>query len=474
MRRLMEGMAIVAVAALAGCATTQPPERIQDAIGTMNRHMPEYVTEANEALEASGHPDAERLTGMASAEVLGAPLETLFPDDSEDWRRLVRDVLHAKKPVRGLLRDLARPSGERISVSVSASPVRDGSGTVVGVVLTFQDNRAIELLRRELRQECTFGDIVSKDSRIHRILEILPNVAESESTVLILGPTGTGKELFARALHAASTRRNGPFVAVNCGALPDTLLESELFGYKRGAFTDAKQDKPGRFARARGGTLFLDEVGDLSPAMQVKLMRVLQERQYEPLGGTETEQADVRVVAATNRDLAAMVEGGEFRADLYYRLNVIEFNLPPLADRPGDVPLLVERFVEVLNAEKGRDIKRVSQAAMSCLMAYDYPGNVRELKNIIERAYILCRYDEIREECLPGHLMHGAASRPAPRLRAVAVPLQRMEAEEQRKVIQNALREHQGHRGRTAEALGIDRTTLWRKMKEFDIRGIEA
>lgn len=417
---------------------------------------------------------AERLTGMSSHEVLGGTLETLFPDTAEEWEQLVRDVLHSEKPVQGLLKDLAHQSGEHIPVVANASPVRDSNRTVVGVVLTFQDNRAIELLRRELRQECTFGDIVSKDSRIHRILEILPNVAESESTVLILGPTGTGKELFARAIHAASPRRNGPFVAVNCGALPDTLLESELFGYKRGAFTDATHDKPGRFALARGGTLFLDEVGDLSQAMQVKLMRVLQEHQYEPLGGTETEEADVRVVAATNRDVGALVEGGEFRADLYYRLNVIQFDLPPLADRPGDVPLLVERFVEVLNAEKGREIKRVSHGAMSCLMAYDYPGNVRELKNIIERAYILCRYDEIREECLPNHLLHAASSRPSPRTRSVAMPFQRMRPEEQRKLIHKTLRENQGHRGRTADMLGIDRTTLWRKMKQFDMQGVDA
>ena len=203
------------------------------------------------------------------------------------------------------------------------------------------------------------------------------------------------------------------------------MLESELFGYKKGAFTDAKYDKPGRFAVAKGGTLFLDEVGDVSQAMQVRLLRVLQEKRYEPLGAIESEKADVRIVAATNRELGAMVEAGEFRSDLYYRLNVIEFSLPPLAERPGDVPLLVEHFVEMLNAEKGRNIKRVSHQAMRWLMKHDFPGNVRELRNIIERAYVLCQYDEIREECFRPQLLGLAPSAPRPANR-VEAPFRRL------------------------------------------------
>ncbi|MCK5862547.1 MAG: sigma 54-interacting transcriptional regulator, partial [Candidatus Hydrogenedentes bacterium] len=394
---------------------------------------------------------AERLTGITAEHALGSNLKRVFPHDTKAWQKLVMDVLESMKPIRNIRKDLEKPSGERIPVTVNAAPVRDQKGAVTGVVLTFQDNSAIEILRRELRQECTYGDIVTRNSHMHQMLDILPHVAESDSTVLILGSTGTGKELFARAIHAASARSRGPFVAVNCGALPDNLLESELFGYKKGAFTDAKQDKPGRFALAEKGTLFLDEIGDLSPAMQVKLMRVLQEKEYEPLGAIKSETTDVRILAATNRDLIVMVKEGTFRPDLYYRLNVIEFVLPALVDRPEDIPLLVEHFVEVLNAEKGRDIARVSQTAMSWLMDYEYPGNIRELRNIIERAYVLCRYDEIREECLPSHLLENNPVRRSISTRHLSPSLQRMNAEEQENLIREVLIKHNMHRGRTAE-----------------------
>jgi len=417
--------------------------------------------------------EAERLLGQSGDTVIGAPLWSVPPFDQKDWRSLVLEVAESGNTRRDIQSYVGNGKGERVPVAASVSPLRDAEGQLVGVVITLQDSRAIELLRRELLHEYTFGDIVSKDQRIQNILNILPNVAESESSVLILGPTGTGKELFARAIHNASPRKGGPFVAVNCGALPDALLESELFGYKKGAFTDAKYNKPGRFAMAKGGTLFLDEIGDISQAMQVRLLRVLQEKQYEPLGAVESETADVRIVAATNRELGAMVDAGEFRPDLYYRINVIEFSLPPLAERPGDVPLLVQHFVEMLNAEKGRNINRVSHAAMRWLMKHDFPGNVRELRNIIERAYVLCRHDEIREECFRPQLLGltPSTSRPA---RRFETPLRRLQPEEQRQVIQDTLAEHGGHRERTAAALGIDKSTLWRKMKRLGIDGAKA
>jgi len=410
---------------------------------------------------------ARRLTGVKTEDALGAPLEEIFPPDAGALHSLITSVMESGKPIRGARTHIVNTHGERIPVVANAAPVLDNTGTLNGAVVTLQDNRAMEVLRRELRHKYTFGDIVSKDDRILRILQILPTVAESESTVLIVGPTGTGKELFAHAIHSASPRSDGPFVAVNCGALPDALLESELFGYKKGAFTDAKHDKPGRFALAQGGTLFLDEVGDLSPATQAKLLRVLEDKQYEPLGATESAQADVRIVAATNQDLATMVDASEFRPDLYYRLNVIGFRLPPLAERPGDIPLLVEHFIEVLNAEKGRHVKQVSAAAMSWLMRYDYPGNVRELRSIIERAYVLCPHDQIEEDCLSLHLLGASPSCEAPPPRRAAVPLGRLAPEEQHRLIQEALREHNGHRGKTADALGIDKSTLWRKMKKY-------
>jgi len=408
-----------------------------------------------------------RLTGVKTEDALGAPLEEVFPPDAGELHSLITRVMESGTPISGARTHIVNSHGESIPVVANAAPVLDNTGTLSGAVVTLQDNRAIEVLRRELRHKYTFGDIVTKDDRILRILQILPTVAESESTVLIIGPTGTGKELFAHAIHSASPRRDGPFVAVNCGALPDTLLESELFGYKKGAFTDAKHDKPGRFALAKGGTLFLDEVGDLSPATQGKLLRVLEDKQYQPLGATESTQADVRIVSATNKDLAAMVDAAEFRPDLYYRLNVIGFRLPPLSERPGDIPLLVEHFVEVFNAEKGRQVKQVSAAAMSWLMRYDYPGNVRELRSIIERAYVLCPHDQIEEDCLSLDLLGALPSCEAPPPRKAPVPLGRLAPEEQRRLIQEALREHDGHRGKTADALGIDKSTLWRKMKKY-------
>jgi len=414
---------------------------------------------------------AERLTGVNQQDALDAPLQKVFPAKSGQLRSLIARVMELGQPISGKRIQLVTNDGKSISVIAKTAPVLDRSGAVSGVAVILQDNRRIEILRRELRHAYTFGDIVTKDDRIRQILEIVPNVAESDSTVLIHGPTGTGKELLARAIHSASPRNDGPFVAINCGALPDTLLESELFGYKKGAFTDAKRDKLGRFALAEGGTLLLDEIGDVSPAMQVRLLRVLEEKRYEPLGSTESIRANIRILAATNRDLQEMVDSGKFRADLYYRLNVIEFHLPSLADRPGDIPLLLEHFVELLNAEKGRDVKRVSHTAMSCLMRYSFPGNVRELRNILEHAYVLCAGDEIGHDCLPSRITSLSASNRSDDLKQPAVvPLRRMAPEEQRKLIAYMLREHNGHRKKTADALGIDKSTLWRKMKRFGIK----
>jgi DNA-binding NtrC family response regulator len=283
--------------------------------------------------------------------------------------------------------------------------------------------------------------------------------------VLIEGQTGTGKELVATAIHNLSARSEQKYVAVNCGALPDTLLESELFGYKKGAFTDARQDKPGRFALAEGGTLFLDEVSDISTALQVKLLRVLQEKEYEPLGATRTVKANVRVIAATNKPLMEQVKRGAFRDDLYYRLNVVRIVLPRLAERREDIPLLVNHFIARINAERGKQFQGFSDAAMARLMDHEFPGNVRELQNIVERATILCRGDWIEPDCLPGELLSMPHDEPRRATLRAAAPLEEAESA----AIAQALRDYGGHRGRTAAALGIDKSTLWRKMKKFAI-----
>ena len=263
-----------------------------------------------------------------------------------------------------------------------------------------------------------------------------------------------------------SPRRDKPFVVINCGALPEPLLESELFGYMQGAFTDAKKDKPGRFAQAEGGSLFLDEIGDLSAGMQVKLLRVLQEKEFQPLGATSPQKADVRVITATHRSLSRMMELGTFREDLYYRLNVMKILIPPLRQRREDIPLLVDHFIHRLNIRHGKRILGIQPEAMDLFMRYNFPGNVRELQNFLEHAFILCHGTEIQGAHLPADFLQTLEREGAQE--APSIPLlQKTEAQ----LIIESLHRNKGHRGKTAQELGIDKSTLWRKMKRLGIQG---
>jgi transcriptional regulator with PAS, ATPase and Fis domain len=278
--------------------------------------------------------------------------------------------------------------------------------------------------------------------------------------VVIEGESGTGKELIARAIHDLSPRKKGPVVTINCGALPDSLLEAELFGYKKGAFTGANTDKPGRFALADGGTIFLDEIGDVSEALQVRLLRVLEEKTFEPLGGTETMKTDVRVISATNKNLEKLVADGLFRDDLYYRINVIKLHLPPLRDRREDIPLLINHFITEFNSMKSRAVADISPSALAILMNYNFPGNVRELQNIIEHAMVLCRGAIIRARDLPDELKPAEAAE-----KLEADSMDDLEA----KFIVSILRKHNWNRAAAADELGVHKTTLWRKMKRLGI-----
>jgi transcriptional regulator with PAS, ATPase and Fis domain len=293
------------------------------------------------------------------------------------------------------------------------------------------------------------------------LFDILPDIAQSNASVLIQGESGTGKELVARAIHNLSFRNENRLVVVNCGALPDSLLESELFGYVRGAFTDAKQDKPGRFQLADHGTLFLDEIGDISPAMQVKLLRVLQEGTFEPLGSTQTYHTDARIIAATSRHLPSLIETGQFRQDLYYRINVMTINIPPLRERKEDIPLLIDHYIQQLNHSMGKSIRSVSTDAMKILLNYEYPGNVRELQNILEHAFILCKADELMPQCLPPYL-----GVPSAHVSQPGESFSRLHDIEMHTILE-ALKQHHGNKTQAAKALGIDRTTLWRKLKHY-------
>ncbi len=429
-------------------------ESISDGVFTVDERW--RVTSFNRA--------AETITGIPREEALGKPCSEVFRASVCEAACALRHTMETGHPLVNRSCYIINSEGNRIPISVSTALLRNNTGEIVGGAETFRDLSVVEELRKELEGRFEMGDIVSRSPAMRRFFDILPQVAASDSTVLIQGETGTGKELLARAIHHLSPREKHPFVAVNCGALPDTLLESELFGYKAGAFTGAEKDKPGRFALAEGGTLLLDEIGDITPALQVRLLRALQERAYEPLGATASVNANVRVIAASNKDLAQLVEKGAFRSDLFYRVNVVRMELPPLRQRKEDIPLLVERFIAKLNRLQDRNISGVTPEAMAVLMAYEYPGNIRELENILEHAFVLCTTsDMIDAVCLPEHLGARAAADSG------SIPLTTAVQHAEAQSIRDALRRNQGNRLAAAQELGMHKSTLFRKMKRLGI-----
>lgn len=408
---------------------------------------------------------AERIIGISKAEALGQKCYHVFNANICQGNCALKHTIDTGEEIIDLHINVLNQKGEPIPISISTAILTDRNGVMIGGVETFRDLSVIEELRKQLSAQYSFQDIISKNHAMQETFSILPDIADSDAPVLVEGPSGSGKELLTRAIHNLSPRSEKPFVAVNCGALPDSLLESELFGYVRGAFTDAKKDKPGRFAMAETGTIFLDEIGELSPAFQVKLLRVLQEKEYIPLGGTTPVRTDVRVIAATNRNLLDLVRKNLFRQDLYYRLNIIKLKLPALSERREDIPLLIEHFLRKLNLKKDKKIIQVSDEAMQFLLDYSFPGNIRELENILEHAFILCHSNQIELSNLPKDVLQfdskGFYVNPP--------PIERNLQETELELINNTLKKFQGHRGKTAQALGIDKSTLWRKMKRFGI-----
>ncbi len=405
---------------------------------------------------------AERITQTTRSEALGKACCDVFHANVCEKDCALRQTFHTGKPVVNATAHIINRQGQRVPIRISTAIISDDDGKVIGGVETFQDLSQVEQLQKQLKNRFTFEDIVGRSPAMVRLFELLPQIADSSSTVLIEGASGTGKELFARAIHNLSPRRKKWFVPVNCTALPDTLLESELFGHRAGAFTDAKRDKPGRFALADGGTIFLDEIGDISPALQVRLLRVLQDRIVEPLGAVEPLQVNVRVVAATNRNLAELVQDGRFRDDLYYRIRVIHLVLPGLRQRREDIPLLTDHIIAKFNRLQDKDVAGVSVEAMARLLEHDFPGNVRELENIIEQAFVLCRSGIIELHHLPPELRagpHSSAEGLSP------MSLRTME----KLLITEILQRRSGNRKLAARDLGVDVSTLYRKIKAFGI-----
>ena len=406
---------------------------------------------------------AERITGMRREDAIGHRCSEVFRSNICQDACVMKGVLTTGEPAVNASVFVIDAWGVRIPIKVSAAVLHDIDGSVIGGVETFQDFRQVEELRKKLKDKHTFADIVGKSAAIKHLFDILPQISDSNTTVLIHGASGTGKELVARAIHALSPRRRKRFVAVNCGALPDTLLESELFGYRAGAFTDARRDKPGRFALAEGGTLFLDEIGDISPAMQIRLLRVLQEKTYEPLGSVEPVRADVRIVAATNKDLSKLVSDGRFREDLFYRIHVVQIDVPPLMERREDIPLLVDHFIANRNLLHDQEITGLSKEALSLLVHHDFPGNVRELQNILEHAFVLCRAGTIEPCHFPPDLIRSTA-------RELIDPRHTMNLKViENSLIREALAKHRGNRALAAKELGINLSTLYRKIQRLGV-----
>jgi len=406
----------------------------------------------------------------AAEQILGIPKEKAIGQQCCDVLRTnicreccaLRYAIEAEEPVVNLPVDLLDTHDRRIPVTISSSVLHDEQGQIIGGVETFRNLNAVKKLLKNVQHRHPFAEIVTDDPHMRHLFEILPTIAESESCILVQGETGTGKNLIARAIHNLSRRRKGPLVTVNSGALPETLLESELFGYRSGAFTGAVRDRKGRIAAAEGGTLFLDEIGDMPMSMQVKLLRFLQDRVYERLGDVRPQQANVRVVTATNRNLSQLVDEGSFRRDLFYRINVMRIELPPLRDRKRDIPLLVQTFLDRLSGNRGKLITGITSDTLDLLLAHDFPGNIRELENIIEHAFVLCPGPIIETQHLPDHFPVGVQHRQV----GSGSSLQDVEAQ----FILEVLERNHGNRQLAAQELGIHKTTLLRKVRRLGIK----
>ena len=447
-------------------------------VGVAILDMDLRVQAMNRSLEAMTGFNREEAVGVSCPHVLRS---NLCPQKCPAKQAVESDqAIH----IEGNIINRAR---QKIPVRIHVAVLKDGEGQPIGVVETIEDISLVTELDRKVHISHNISDLVGHSPNMQKLLDILPVISQTDSSVLITGETGTGKDLVATVIHRLSPRAQGPFIKINCGALPETLLESELFGHTRGAFTGAVRDKPGRFQLADNGTLYLTEIGDLPLALQVKLLTFLDDKEIIPLGGTRSVKADVRLIAATHRDLQAMVQEGSFRQDLLYRLNVVRLEVPSLREREGDIRLLMEYFLNQFSKQFQKKISGFAPKAIEILARYPYPGNVRELMNIVEYAANVCHQGSVQPEHLPDYLMDlwedtprvGFSTRAA-ETTGVSSPqkvrmgeglaTQKLDWREmERRMISEALLQTRGNRTKASKLLGWGRSTLWRKMKQHNL-----
>lgn len=430
-----------------------------------NSNIEGTFTIDNEWNVTSFNLSAEKITGYKKNEAIGKKCWEIFNSSVCRKGCHMEQTINKDKPTIGNEVKIVDKNGKLIPIRVNSSTLTNNKNEKIGAVETFLDISEIKNLFEHLDERFKYENIVGKNKEIKQIINVLESVAQTDSSVLVTGESGTGKELAARAIHLNSHRRTGPFIAVNCSAFAESLIESELFGHEKGAFTGAIKSKIGRFELAQNGTLFLDEIGDLSITVQTKLLRVLETKEIERVGSNKPIKINTRIIAATNKDLEIEIEAGRFREDLYYRINVMNIHLPPLRERKDDLPILVNHFIEKFNEKFKRNIKHFSSSAFDILMDYNWPGNIRELENVIEHCFVLCGSDVIQIEHLPKRLREENFNSITKNTSGNLNHLKDAE----RNIIINTLKKHNGNRSKTAEELNIHPTTLWRKMKKLNL-----
>jgi PAS domain S-box-containing protein len=421
---------------------------VKDAIITVDKDL--NVLEINEA--------AKKICGLGR-DSIGKPFAYQRPDCGIKCLDVLQKTISGHMGFEISRAECVHNGHLRKIVTINTSPLLDSHNLFSGAVIVIRDETQINNLERDLKQRRQHHNIIGKNEHMQKIYSLIEDLSDIQTTVLITGESGTGKELVADAIHYSGDRRDRPIIKVNCSALTESLLESELFGHVKGAFTGADKNKVGRFQKADTGTIFLDEIGDITPRMQLKLLRVLQERVFEPVGDSTPIKVDVRVIAATNQDLAEKVRKGEFRDDLYYRLNVVEIHVPPLRDRKDDIPLLTDHFLNRFNSKFNKDIEAISDGVLKIFLAYDWPGNIRELEHAIEHAFVLCKSTIIAQEHLPGSFSNYISDQ----------TVHSKSTEVDPHTVRNALIQSGGNKAKAARLLGINVRTIFRKIEKYNI-----